>query len=405
VPAFGYRCYQIAKKKQAAPEGDAALPVSNTIENSYYRIEVDPDAGAIKSVFDKQLNREVVDAGSPYRFNQYLYVSGGDGETQIVYLRKSLPLADLKVSAASGGRVTSVRKTPFGEVLTYHTSGSHASSIETDIMLFDDEKKIELVNRVHKQPSDNKEAVYFAFPVAAEHAVFSYEIQNGWVDPARDMLKGANVGWFTVQHWVKVDSGELSVGVVPIDSPLITLGDINRGNWPEKFESKSGTIFSYAMNNYWHTNFRRVQSGDFTFRYVITSGGQLSPGVLARAGRSAMTPIESRQLISNDKFGDPAEPLTPEPTGFLQADAPNVEVVDWKMAEDGQGTVLRLLETAGESARANLTFPLFTIDQAWLTNAAEENQSRIDASGRSLTVTLNPHEIVTLRLVGPKMSP
>jgi hypothetical protein len=271
-------------------------------------------------------------------------------------------------------------------------------------MLLDGEKRIELVNRVHKEPSDNKEAIYFAFPVAVEHPSFSYEIQNGWVDPGHDLLQGANVAWFTVQHWVKVASADVSVGLVPIDSPLVTLGDINRGTWPEKFEPKSGTIFSYVLNNYWHTNFRRVQSGDFTFRYVLTSGRQLAPRELARLGRSAMTPIEIRQLTANDKFGDPAEPLTPNPTSFLQVDAPDVVVVDWKTAEDGQGTVVRLLESGGQSATAKVNFPFFTINQAWQTNAAEENESQLTVENHSLTVTLKPHEIVTLRLVGEKMN-
>jgi len=177
------------------------------------------------------------------------------------------------------------------------------------------------------------------------------------------------------------------------------LGDINRGTWPEKFEPKSGTIFSYVLNNYWHTNFRRVQSGDFTFRYVLTSGREITPGAMARLGRSAMTPIEIRQLTANDKFGDPAEPLTPNPTSFLQVDAPDVVIIDWKIAEDGQGTIVRLLESGGHSTTAKLSFPLFTINQAWQTNAAEENESQVNIENHSLTVTLKPHGIVTLRLV------
>ena len=40
--------------------------------------------------------------------------------------------------------------------------------------------------------------------------------------------------------------------------------------------------FAYALNNYWHTNFPRVQSGEFTFRYVLTSGADLSPAALSR---------------------------------------------------------------------------------------------------------------------------
>ena len=288
------------------------------MENEYYRIEVDPAAGALKSVYDKQLSREFVDASSPYRFNQYLYVSGGDGETQLVYLRKSLPLANLTVSASSGGRVTRVRKTSYGQVLTYVTSGPHTPSIESEIILFDREKKIEFINRLHKDPVDKKEAVYFAFPSPLRPRSSVTKSRTGGLTHFIICSNGANSAWFTVQHWVKVASPGLSVGLVPIDSPLVTLGDINRGTWPERFEAKSGTIFSYALNNYWHTNFRRVQSGEFVFRYVLTSGRDLEPEDLARLGRSAMTPLELGQLLPNDKFGNPERPLTDAPDQLPQ---------------------------------------------------------------------------------------
>ncbi|HYA44712.1 MAG TPA: glycoside hydrolase family 38 C-terminal domain-containing protein, partial [Acidimicrobiales bacterium] len=221
VPSLGYRCFQVVPAHPpGVPEEETSLPSTNVLENNYYRIEVDPEAGAIKSIFDKQLGRDIVDASSPYRFNQYLYVSGGDGETQLVFLRKSLPLAKLTVTAASGGHVASLRRTPYEQVLTYETSGPHAS-IATDVILYDGQKRIDLVNHVHKEGVNAKEAVYFAFPVAAQHPEFSYEIQNGWVDPAHDLLKGGNVAWFTVQHWVRVASANLSVAVVPVDSPLV----------------------------------------------------------------------------------------------------------------------------------------------------------------------------------------
>ena len=405
VPSMGYRCYLAVPRKdrKAARPGEEALPTSNVIENAYYRVEFDPAMGALKSVFDKQLNRELVDTASHYQFNQYVYVSGGDGMTQLVYLRKSLPFANLTVTTSSGGRVTRVRKTSYGQVLTYQTSGPHAPSIESEIILFDQEKKIEFTNRLRKDPVDTKEAVYFAFPVAAAQPDFNYEIQNGWVDPAHDQLKGANPAWFTVQHWVKVASPDLSVGLVPLDSPLVTLGDIVRGTWPEKFEPKTGTIFSYALNNYWHTNFRRVQSGQFVFRYVLTSGHDLHPGELGTLGRAEMTPLELGLLVDNDKFGNPDRPLTTAPTSFLSVDAANVTVDNWKVAEDGNGTVVRLLETGGTGAVAHLTLPLFNIEKAWLANAAEENESELKFSGHSVEVALKPHESVTLRILAPKL--
>ena len=47
---------------------------STTLENTYYRVTLDPETGAVRSILDKELNRELVDASSPYRFNQYVYV-------------------------------------------------------------------------------------------------------------------------------------------------------------------------------------------------------------------------------------------------------------------------------------------------------------------------------------------
>jgi hypothetical protein len=42
-------------------------------------------------------------------------------------------------------------------------------------------------------------------------------------------------------------------------------------------------------------------------------------------------------------------------------------------------------------------------NQAWQTNAAEENGSQLKVVNHSLAVTLKPHEIVTLRLVGERI--
>ncbi|HEX5484136.1 MAG TPA: glycosyl hydrolase-related protein, partial [Terriglobia bacterium] len=400
VPALGYKCYRMAEVASQSPNppGETSEPVSNTIENAYYRIEFDSAAGAIKSIYDKQLGKELVNQSGPYHLNQYLYVSGGE-HTQIVWLDKSMPLAKLAVTPSYQGRVTSIRKTAYGTIMTYETSGLHAPHITTDVILFDQQKKIEFVDHVDKEPVTRKEAVYFAFPFAISKPDFSYEIQNGWVDPARDMLKGGSLDWFTVRHWVRVSGPEFSVGLVPVNAPLVSLGDINRGTWPQKFAPKSASIFSYVMNNYWHTNYFRVQSGKYIFRYVLTSGATLAPGPLARLGRASMTPLELRQVISNDKNGNPNRPLSAAPQSFLTVDAPNVIVENWKAAEDGNGAIVRLLETGGQSATARLTFPLFHIQQVWETNAVEENKTKLPVQGNSVEVSVKPHQIVTLRVM------
>ena len=120
------------------------------------------------------------------------------------------------------------------------------------------------------------------------------------------MVKGAGLEWFTVGHWVKVSGVHWDVAIVPVDAPLVTLGDINRGVWPETFAPKCSTIFSYVYNNYWHTNYRAEQGGEATFRYVMTSGMALAPaGFSAIGGRAAMTPLETDEVIDQDKGGQP----------------------------------------------------------------------------------------------------
>jgi hypothetical protein len=49
---------------------------------------------------------------------------------------------------------------------------------------------------------------------------------------------------------------------------------------------------------------------------------------------------------------------------FLQVDAPNVVVENWKTAEDGHGAIVRLLEVGGKSADVRLDFPLFNLEKA-----------------------------------------
>ncbi len=402
VPAMGYKCYRLEpvpapRVERPLPE---SLPSANVIENQFYRVEVDPATGVIKSVFDKELQRELVDKSSPYGLDQYLYVAGGDEapRTQIVFSDFRLPLAKLTVTPAEASHVSRIEKTPYGEIMTLEGSGLHAPTLETEIILFDHQKKIEFIDRLHKEAVPKKEAVYFAFPFAVPDPDFSYEIQNGWVDPAHDLMKGACLEWFTAQHWVKVAGKDVAVGLVPIDAPLVSLGDINRGVWPREFTPKTAGVFSYVMNNYWHTNTQRIQEGDYTFRYVLTSGRDLAPASLARLGREEMTPLELGESVANDKFGDPQTPLSPEPSSFLSVDNPNLVLVNWKVADDQQGTILRLLEVGGTEGAAKLDFPLFRLEHAWLDNAAEANLKELQVSPHSTEFSFKPHEILTVRV-------
>ena len=396
LPPVGYKCFAISYG-----ERNPAMPASTAeavVENEFYRITVDAASGAVSSLFDRQLKRELVNTASPYKFGQYLYVTGGDGRTRMIHPDMTLPTPKLTVHAASGGRLVGVRKLAWGRSIRLESQALHTPRIRTEILLFDRQKKIEFRYEVRKDSVTTKEGVYFAFPVAAARPQFAYATQQGWVDPARDLMKGASLEWFNVQYWMAARSDGAAVGIVPVDAPLASFGDINRGEWPGEFHPKSATLFSYAMNNYWHTNYRAAQGGDFTFRYVLTSAATLEPEALTRLGFESMRPVEMNYVVGQDKPGNPERPLPPEGAGFLETDQPDVALITWKQAEDGDGVILRLQETAGRATNATLRFPRETVRSANVCSGVEDNGGSLTPNGNAVTVKLGAWEVATVRV-------
>jgi hypothetical protein len=326
-------------------------------------------------------------------------VTGGDGQTRIINPFKALPLAQLTIHPAENGEYLGAEKQSWGYSIRTRSSDVNTPAVKLEILLFDNQKRIEFRYQVQKDYTNAKEAVYFTFPVAVSPAKFAYATQQGWVDPAQDLFKGASLEWFSIQKWMAVSDDRLAVGIVPVDAPLASLGDINRGEWPGEFHPKTSTIFSYAMNNYWDTNYRAGQGGTFTFRYVLTSAERLDPVALTRIGWESMQPVALDNVIDQDKVGNPDKPLPAEGTSFLEMSGGNVVLVDWKLAEDGNGTILRLQETGGQAAETSISFPRTAIHSAMLCNGVEDDLRSLDVNGKGLHLTFQPHEVLTVRLV------
>ncbi len=290
VPGVGYKVYQLRTAGRTSPKSEESAAESEpdqgtVLENVYYRVDLDPAHGAVRSVYDKQLGKELVNLRAPYRFGQYLYVSGGDKRPNTLLQYRTLELQPaLKVDGAHGGHLVSVMKTPYGWAAQIRAEDTNTPGITTEIRLFDGEKKIEFVEDIDKTAVRSREAVYFAFPFAMDHPEFRYEIQTGVVDPAKNMYPGAGHEWFSVQHWAAVEQDGVSGAVLPLDTPLATFGDIYRGAWPSRFGTRPGTIFSYAMNNYWSTNYDSAQGGHIRLRYIVTSAHSIDDAALSRMG-------------------------------------------------------------------------------------------------------------------------
>jgi alpha-mannosidase len=82
----------------------------------------------------------------------------------------------------------------------------------------------------------------------------------------------------------------------------------------------------------------------------------------------------------------------------MMVQAPNLEFVTFKLAEDGDGYILRLKEVAGRSGETEVSFPLLRIAEAYLCNGVEAVQHKLPATQTSVKVPYNANRYITVRL-------
>jgi hypothetical protein len=395
VPAMGYRTYRLVPAEDKPALGATLSGGENWLESRFYRIEVDPDNGAVTSLFDKELEREWVDREADYGLNQLLVRSLETGE----------------VSVARPSRVERGKAGPVCQSLVIQSVAFGVANCVQEIVLYQDLKRIDFNSRVLKDVTASLEG-YFAYPFAVDSPRFRYEASNAVIEPIVDQLPGSNTDAYPMQHWVRVGDDQGSVVWSSIEAPVVELG----GLWPspvsqahhgvtspeygrdflrDPSQLERGHVYSYAIASNFRTNFQPVQTGDMLFRYAMTT--QSSDLVQSGArdfGWSVSTPLVPVSLSGGQEG-------TLSPAGsFCQVDQPNVMVLAIKGAEDGDGLIVRLAETEGRDTTVTVRLPHVEIDQAVWANNAEEDQGTLAYGLHSVRVPVRARGLMTIRCRG-----
>jgi hypothetical protein len=389
LPAMGYKCFALPEKLPEPPK--PVRPEAPRVESPFYRLELDPKTGGIKSIYDKECNRELVDAASPYTLNQYVYVSGGENTKVVDRGAKDPPALTISTPTLCRWRVVGDGLILTGLNVEATTDLQHR--VRGTITLHNTVKKIRIYNLLDKPLTYKKEAAYFAFPFAAQKPEFQIMIPNGTVRPNADQLPGACKDWYCVRDSITVGAGDFRIIWTSLDAPLVTLCDINRGLWQTELPLCNGWVFSYIFNNYWFTNYKAGQKLSQTFRYVITSGRKMDAVAAARKSWEADYPVRA---IGVEKASEDAQ-MPPEGT-LCTVDEPNVFITTVKPAEDGQGFIVRLLEVAGTKTNAHLKLGLLKARKAFRCTLVEEPMEELKIENGMVSVEMPQRGIATIRL-------
>jgi len=398
VPPLGYLRLTEADRGPAPPadEGDAL-----EAQAGGFHVSLDPGSGAIRSLRGPD-DKERVSPGAWGGLNQLVRVTGGLRTALWTdWARDDLATpADLRVVQSELIAARRQRLPGIGVRLVIERRLEGFPAVQSVVTLYDELPWVDCENRVTKRPTLEKEALYVAFPFAFTSPVVDVEVPLGRMTVERDQQPGSCRDWYCHTHWVWLHEGADGVLWSGPDTPLCTLGDVFRGTWRRRIEP-SGTLFAYAMHNYWHTNFAARQSGEATFRFrvsLLAPGGDAAEPV--RRGWAAADPLYVSARFTNVGPG----PLIARDRALFVAD-PGALVIGAKCADDGAGAIVKVLDVAGTARPVSVWPAAYAFTQARRVNLVEMNGDPLPVTAEGhVTLDLPAWGVVAARLFTPAES-
>ncbi len=399
VPSFGYKTYRVVADSTRPP---AALEArEDAVSNQYYEIRLDRRSGAIESIFDKQLKRELVDPSAAVRFNQFIYYETKARESPEGTLHSP---PEAKALARHVGPV----RADLTAVIEDPVTGAR---ITQTVILYDGLKRIDIVNRLEdvrklfpKEYSDRYRGnIYYAFPLAVENFEARVEYPAGVVRPYTDQLRWGSHDYLVANWWVDVSNQRYGVTMAPWNAVTVNFGEIRYNRFSIDYRPTSPHLYSYVLSN---------RMGDLlwlnpdevgaTVRYSFTShAGDWNSGAVTRFGWSVASPLEARLCAGGQKGPLPADQFS-----FLSISAPNVRLLTLKQSEQpGRGWVVRLVETEGKPTDVTLELPGFPLAKAFESDLVENDRRVLEVQGRTIRLRIGPFAYSTIRFVGPSQAP
>jgi len=371
LPPMGYQTFVPVKETPDAMQLKTDAHAA-TLENGFFKITLDPTRGSIASLVDIRSGRELVDSAAPQGFGQYLYERFDRDQVQAfvkAYVKisadwglnelgkPSMPPATQVPYLAASPKNFQLRfeRTPVSvsAVMDAPASNGVPNAVTTRLTLYADQPWVDLEVTVHNKPFDPwPEAGWICLPFKVEEPQFRLGRLGSIIDPAKDIVWGCNFHLFALNSGMTItDPANRGVGLCPLDSPLVSLGEPGGWKYSNKFAPRKSRAFINLFNNQWSTNFRLWNAGTWTSRVRLWSvAGSDSGKNLVVPSAEARFPLVA--AIADGAAGK----LPPSQTG-LELSRPSVAVTAFGPNPDGNGILLRLWEQAGQAAPVRVQLP------------------------------------------------
>ena len=374
IPPFGYRVYTLVEGG-ASPIVLAGDSQAGVLENHWLKVTLDPAHGAIRSLVNKMDGRELVDATAAHGFGQYLYerfdasqvaafvksyVKGTQAWGFVELGKPNMPpSSQVPYRAASPANCTlAVEQSAVSTVGVMHSAPNAdlPHDVTTRIILTADAPYVDIEVTVDKPADPWPEAGWICLPFNVNQPQFRVGRAGSIMDPAKDIVPGANRHLYAVSTGVAVfDAQGCGSAACGPDTPLVSLGEPGCWKYSLDYVPKKPAVYFNLFNNQWTTNYRLWNSGKWTFRFRIWAFDHYA------AESCLVTPsLAARHPLLAAVADGPGGKLPASQAG-LSLSRKGVQVTAFGANPDGPGTVLRVWELSGTIGRLSVTLPAGTM--------------------------------------------
>lgn len=391
TPSYGYTTLRrVATASDSAPKvpvGAGCLRPQmiisrSSIDNGELRLELD-DHGEIVSLYDRRYAREVV--AKHNTMNQLVAyedrpLAWDAWDIDVFYEQKPYPVRDIV-----GWQV--VEEGPLRATLAM--SRRIGSSVITQrISLWRDSRRVDIVTQVDWQ--ERQMLLRALFPLAINARQATCEIQFGAVE--RPTHRNTSWDWarFEVcaQRWVDLSEGDYGVALLnngkygySLHHNVVGLSLLKGAVLPDPDADRGRHCFTYSLFPH---------AGDWRVAQVPRRAYELNAPLLAMAREVIAASGPTRTSVQC------AAQVSPS-TSFLSSPTEHIVVETIKVADDGDGLIVRLYEAHNQRGPAQVTFARPVL-RAVEVDLLERVVGPVAVVGSEISFDVRPFEVKTLRV-------
>ena len=382
VPSVGFAAYDIQSSNAPAPQSELTISESG-LENARYRIRLDENGDAA-SIYDKQLNRELLSAPAKLAFQT---------EKPEYWPAWNMDWADQQKPARNylqgPAKVTVVENGPVRVAVRVEREAEGSKFVETiRLSAGDAGNRVEFANAIDWRTK--QAALKAVFPLTATNPEATYNwgagtIKRGNNDPKK--FEVAAHSWFDLTD----KSGTNGVTILS--------GSKTGSDKPDDRTLRLTLIYTPGINEeaYDYADQASQDWGLHEFIYGLASHA----GDWRKGGTDWQASRLDQPLMAFETSGH-AGALGRSFT-FLKVNSSNVRVMAVKKAEDSDEVVVRVVEMRGNPAREVRISFAGPVTAAREIDGQEQPLGNARVAGGALETSLGPYEIrsFAVRLAAP----